>query len=225
MWRLKKQFRFMNLSSEKIKKPSVCLVHDWLVAMRGGEKVLEAIAELFPNAPIYTLFLKREKLSPTLQKKEIHTSFLQYIPGISKLYRWLLPLFTIAIWFLDVQKYDLVISSSHCVAKAVRTRKDATHICYCHTPMRYLWGFSEDYLGRFPKLLRWLIELYFKWLRQWDIKTSKKISTFVANSNNTAEKIKTLYDKTAEVIYPPVELPVQSVTSDASSPNKYFLIV
>jgi glycosyltransferase involved in cell wall biosynthesis len=215
----------MNPSLGTTKKPSVCLVHDWLVAMRGGEKVLEVIAGLFPEAPIYTLFLERGKLSPELQKREIHTSFLQYIPGVSKFYRWLLPLFPIAVWLMNVRQFDLVISSSHCAAKAVRARKDAVHICYCHTPMRYLWGFSEDYFGRFPKLLQWFIEFYFKWLRKWDVKNSKKVNFFIANSQNTANKIKQLYDKPAKVIYPPVEFPNTMTHSNKIQSGDYFLMV
>ncbi|OGW86286.1 MAG: hypothetical protein A3C35_03640 [Omnitrophica bacterium RIFCSPHIGHO2_02_FULL_46_11] len=193
--------------------------------MRGGEKTLEAIADLFPEAPIYTLFLEHRKLSPELQKREIHVSFLQYIPSISKFYRWLLPLFPIAVRFLNVQKFDLVISSSHCVAKAVRVREDAVHICYCHTPMRYLWGFSEDYFGQFPKFLRWLTGFYFQRLKKWDIKTSQKVTSFIANSRNTATKIKTFYGKTASVICPPVELPDEKISFVSTNQGKYFLIV
>ena len=215
----------MNQSSAQIKNPLVCFVHDWLVAMRGGEKVLEAMAELFPEAPIYTLFLKREKLSPELQKREIHTSFLQKIPGITHIYRWLLPLFPIAIRSLNVKKYDVVISSSHCVAKAVKVRERTIHICYCHTPMRYLWGFSEEYLGKLPLFIRSLIEFYFKLLRKWDIKTSQRVTAFLANSKNTAEKINTLYGKSATVIHPPVEAHDNIPNNTDSRQESYFLIV
>ena len=155
----------MNPSSEPIKKESVCFVHDWLVAMRGGEKVLEALVELFPEAPIYTLFVKKKNLSPVLQNRMIYTSFLQYFPGISHYYRWLLPLFPIAVRSMNVRKFDVVISSSHCVAKAIPTKKEAIHICYCHTPMRYLWEFETDYFSKFAKPIRRIIQLYFSWLK------------------------------------------------------------
>src|SRR3989338_9937177 len=138
----------MNPCSDQTKHSSVCFVHDWLVAMRGGEKVLEAMLELFPDAPIFTLFIRREKLSSALQKRKIYTSFLQWVPGIVYFYRWLLPLFPFVVRFINVKKYDVVISSSHCVAKAVSVRKKALHICYCYTPMRYLWEFSNEYLGK-----------------------------------------------------------------------------
>ncbi len=215
----------MSLFSEKTKKPSVCLVHDWLITMRGGEKVLEGIAELFPEAPIYTLFLDRKKLSGALQSRKIHTSFLQYIPGISKFYRWLLPLFPIAIWFLNVRKFDIVISSSHCMAKAIPVRKEALHICYCHTPMRYLWGFEEEYFGKFIKPIRFLIQFYFNWLRAWDQKTSKKVSLFIANSRNTANKILELYGKPSVVIHPPVDIPYGADYHHEYKQVNYFLIV
>lgn len=215
----------MSQSLVQTKNPSVCLVHDWLITMRGGEKVLELLAILYPDAPIYTLFLRREKLSPLLQSRKIHSSFLQHIPGISKIYQWLLPLFPIAIRFFNLHDYHLVISSSHCVAKAVRVREGAVHICYCHTPMRYLWGFSEDYLGTLPLIMRSIIELYFKYLRKWDIKTSKKVTAFIANSKNTAAKILNLYQKNAVVIYPPVEIPGPEINKIEVRQDSYFLIV
>ena len=193
--------------------------------MRGGEKVLEAIAELFPEAPIYTLFSERKNLSPLLQSREIHTSFLQFIPGISKWYRWLLPLFPLAVYFLDVCPYDLVISSSHCVAKAARIKKGGRHICYCHTPMRYLWGFEDDYLRRFPQWLRWIVTFYFKWLRTWDVTVSQKVDLFIANSNNTADKIRRFYGKEAVVIHPPADVPQKEAVDQQRNSENYFLVV
>ena len=215
----------MNQFLAQINMKSICLVHDWLVAMRGGEKVLENLAELFPEAPIYTLFATRKNLSPRLKERAIHTSFLQWIPGIDKFYRWLLPIFPLAIRSLNVKKYDLVISSSHCVAKAVQTRKDATHICYCHTPMRYLWGFEEEYFGNFPKWLRYLIRACFGFLKKWDIETSRSVTAFIANSENTAEKIRNLYGKEAYIIHPPIELLYGTKNSSEYKNDNYFLIV
>lgn len=215
----------MNLSSTDQKQPHVCFVHDWLVAMRGGEKVLETLVELFPDAPIYTLFFDRKKLSPLLASRKIHASFLQLIPRIERIYRWLLPFFPIAIKTFNLKQFDLVISSSHCVAKAVGVRQDAIHICYCHTPMRYLWGFEEEYLGRFPRFLRWLIKLYFKWLQNWDVTNSKKVTYFVSNSKNTAKKISALYDKESVVIHPPAEVKARGANEKKEASNNYFLVV
>lgn len=216
----------MNPSSAEIKNMSVCFVHDWLVAMRGGEKVLEAMAELFPKADIYTLFCNRKNLSPLLQKRKIYTSFLQYIPGIFRFYRWFLPLFPIAIHFLNIRKYDLVISSSHCVAKAARTNGKAVHICYCHTPMRYLWGFHDEYFERFPPSLRRFIDYYFKWLRKWDVAAAQNVTIFIANSENTADKISKFYGKKATIIHPPVDVPSTALCRNGLlEGERYFLIV
>lgn len=215
----------MNPSSEQINTKSTCLVHDWLVAMRGGEKVLERLVELFPNAPIYTLFVKKRNLSPLLREKKFHVSFLQWIPGIHKFYRWFLPIFPFAIGTLNVRKYDLVISSSHCVAKAARAGKDALHVCYCHTPMRYLWGFEEEYFGNYPIWLRSLIQLCFGFLKKWDIKTSHRVTAFIANSANTAGKIKNLYGREAHIIHPPIEVPNERQCITQPKRDGYFLIV
>ena len=214
----------MSQFSKPTKFLRVCFVHDWLVTMRGGEKVLEALVELFPNAPIYTLFMKRDSLSNVLKKRTIYTSFLQVIPGVAQIYRCLLPIFPLAVRSLRTKNYDLVISSSHCVAKAVKVRKDAFHICYCHTPMRYLWGFSEEYFGKFPLFLRKIIEFYFNFLKKWDIQTSRRVNLFIANSQNTAKKIQKLYGKVAKVIYPPVDIPPDQIEQKSHN-GEYYLIV
>jgi len=214
----------MNPSWDPEHPPSVCLVHDWLVAMRGGEKVLEAISELFPDAPIYTLFYNQSALAPNLRKRTLYASFLQNIPGIHFFYRWLLFLFPIAIRSLNVKNYDLVISSSHCVAKGVRVRPGATHVCYCHAPMRYLWGFSDEYLGRFPKTVRLAIERYFRWLKKWDAETASGVQLFIANSRHTAAKIQHCYGRPSVVIHPPVDFGRQS-TEPGRIKGDYFLIV
>ncbi len=215
----------MTQFSDQIKKPSVCIVHDWLVTMRGGEKVLEALAGLFPEAPIYTLFATRKNLSPDLQKRKIITSFLQWVPGISKFYRWLLPLFPAAIKTLNVQNYDVVISSSHCVAKSIPVKKDIPHICYCYTPMRYLWGFQKEYLGEFPIFIQKLIELYFKFLKRWDIKTAEKVTAFITSSQCVAERIRKVYGRAASIINPPVDVPPEKIAKTKSDQEAYFLIV
>ncbi len=210
--------------SSTFTKPSVCFVHDWLVTMRGGEKVLEAMCELYPDAPIFTLIANRKNLSPLLQSRKIYTSFLQWIPGIEKIYRYFLLLFPLAIKSLNIKEYDLVISSSHCVAKAAAKRKDATHVCYCHTPMRYLWGFEEEYLGGFPKMLRSMVKLYFKFLKRWDVETSKNVDVFIANSKNTANKIKDIYAQESIVIHPPIDDYSEKNVSRKREGNYYLLV-
>ena len=152
---------------------SVAIVHDWLIHMRGGEKVLESLAEVFPNATIYTLFSNRKRLSPALQRMKIKNSILQSFPGIRLYYRWLLPVLPFLIRTLRIERADLVISSSHCVAKGIRIPRGAKHVSYCHTPMRYLWGFEEEYVGKFPKGFLFLLRPIFDSLRKWDVETSK----------------------------------------------------
>src|SRR5262245_55957727 len=127
----------------------VAFVHDWLNGMRGGEKVLEALLEMFPGSPIYTLFHERGRVSPFIESHRIVTSWLNGVPTIYKTYRNLLPFFPAAIQSLDLRGHDLVISSSHAVAKGARTG-GALHICYCHTPMRYIWDAEDDYRMGFP---------------------------------------------------------------------------
>ena len=134
-------------TSPRLSTPRVALVHEWLVTMRGAERVLEVFAELFPDAPIYTLVHRPGALSPALERRDIRTSFLQKLPfGVSK-YRHYLPLMPAAIESLDLSGFDAVLSSSFCVAKGVITRPDARHVSYCHTPMRYVWEQQHEYFG------------------------------------------------------------------------------
>src|SRR5215831_3159653 len=122
----------------------VAMIHDWLNGMRGGERVLEALLEVFPNATIYTLLHERGKTSPSIESRRIVTSWLDRIPSVYRFYRNLLPLFPLAVKSFDLSEFDVVISSSHAVAKGVRA-PHAIHICYCHTPMRYIWDAENDY--------------------------------------------------------------------------------
>jgi glycosyltransferase involved in cell wall biosynthesis len=179
----------------------VAVVHDWLNGMRGGEKVLEAILELYPDATIYTLFHERGKVSPVIESHRIVTSWLNQIPGVYRFYRHLLPLFPAAAGSLDLRGFDLVISSSHAVAKGVRTGP-ATHICYCHTPMRYIWDAEEDYA--FNGLQRAAMKLLRGRLRRWDCETAQRVDKFITNSRFVQKRIRDYYGRDSEVIYPPV---------------------
>ncbi len=183
----------------------IAIVHDWLIHMRGGERVLEALAEVFPEAVIYTLFSNRGKLSPSLRRMKIKNSVLQYFPGIRLYYRWLLPLLPFFIRTLKIEPADLVISSSHCVAKGARIPEGAYHVCYCHTPMRYLWGFEDVYFGNFPGWLRVCLIPLFNGLRKWDVATAQGVDTFLCNSETVRKRIQTVYGRDAEIIYPPVD--------------------
>jgi glycosyltransferase involved in cell wall biosynthesis len=185
----------------------VALVHDWLTGQRGGEKVLEVLAEIFPRAPIYTLFRFPGSQIAEIEKREIKTSFLQNLPFLKKRYRHYLPLFPLAVELFDFNEYDLIISSSHCVAKGAIPHPEALHVCYIHSPMRYAWNqyfsyFSAEKLSFFSKII---IPPLIHHLRLWDESSSSRVDCFVANSNNVARRVKKYYGHQAEVIHPPVD--------------------
>jgi glycosyltransferase involved in cell wall biosynthesis len=190
-----------------MKTSKVALVHDWLTGQRGGEKVLEALAEIFPDAPIYTLFHIPGSQAAAIERKVIRTSFLQGFPFLKKHYRWYLPLFPVAAELFDLRDFDLVVSSSHCVAKGVITRPDAVHVSYIHTPVRYAWGQYHDYFGpdKVPVLARPVVPLLVQFLRLWDESSASRVDRYVANSANVALRVRKYYRREAEVIHPPVD--------------------
>lgn len=185
----------------------VAIVHDWITGMRGGERVLEALCELYPEADIYTLVHVKGSVSETIEKHKIFTSFLQKFPQVEKKYRYYLPLMPLAIQSFKLKDYDLVISSSHCVAKGIIPNKEALHICYCYTPMRYIWDLYEDYFGKGRSSLpvKIAMRIIRPFLKRWDMKTSKRVDYFVAISTFIADRIKRTYGRESVVIYPPVE--------------------
>lgn len=205
------------------REPRVALVHDWLTGMRGGEKVLEAIASLFPQAPIYTLFHFPGSVSQALESHPVRTSFLQGAPGLRGRYRSYLPLFPVAIEELDLTGYDLVISSSHCVAKGVIPSPDAFHFCYCHTPMRYAWDQEHAYFPRRDGTVARLRSLALTALRSWDVSSATRVNQFVANSSFVARRIRSYYGRDAEVLHPPVD--VEYYTPGAAREEGYCLMV
>ena len=188
----------------------VALVHDWLTGMRGGEYVLEAIAELFPRAELFTLLYVPGRISPTLTTLKRHTSFLQKVPGIEKRYRHFLPLMPKAIERFDLRGFDLVISSSHCVAKGIRKDPGAVHVSYVHAPMRYIWDRYDDYFGpgraSFP--VRFAARMLREPLQNWDRGVSgfDRINVIIANSRFIAEQVRRAYDRECKVIYPFADL-------------------
>lgn len=182
----------------------VALVHDWLTGMRGGEKVLAEIARLYPEAPIYTLFHFPGSVSQQLESHPIHTTFLQRMPAIRERYRNYLPIFPLAISTLDLSDYDLVVSTSHCVAKSVAVAPGALHVCYCHTPMRYAWDQRHEYFrDRGP--IAWVRALILAMLRRWDARTSDRVHVWLANSNFVRKRIHDYYGREATVLAPPVD--------------------
>ena len=201
----------------------VALVHDWLTGMRGGERCLEVFCELFPAAPLFTLLHLPGRVSPAIERRRIFTSFLQQVPGIAARYRSFLPLFPWAIGRFDLSGYDLILSASHCVAKGIRVPPGALHVCYCFTPMRYVWDLYDDYFGeRAGWLPRHLMPLVAPALRRWDVATSRRVHHFVAISSHVAERVARCYGRQAEVIYPPVDLSRFDLSEESDG---YYLAV
>ena len=188
----------------------VALIHDWLTGMRGGEAVFEAIAELFPKAEVFTLLAVPARISPGLAKFKRHTSWLQRIPGAAKKYRHFLPLMPSMIERFDLTGFDLIISSSHCVAKGIQKPPGAVHVTYIHAPMRYMWDRYDDYFGpgrsSFP--VRWAAAALRKKLQGWDqrVSTPERIDAVLANSQFIAAQIQRIYRRSAQVIYPFADL-------------------
>ena len=221
----------------------VALVHDWLTGMRGGEKVLAQMCKLAGGADIFTLVHVPGSTCEIIESRRIITSILNKLPGIGKYYRMCLPLMPMAIGQMSVAGYDLVISSSHCVAKGIsgsgsgsgagagsgsssgsgiKRSSESLHVCYCHTPMRYLWAVGKDYdqsmglMGLGLRLLR-------PALRSWDVRSAGNVDHFIANSNCIAERITSAYNRTSDVLFPPADVdfycPAQKTRED------FYLIV
>ena len=182
----------------------VALAHDWLNGMRGGERCLDLIGREYPAAELYTLLYQPEQVSEAIRRRTVHVSGLQRVPGFRRHYRWFLPLFPMAMESFRLPAgTDLVISTSHCVAKGIRPPPGAKHLCYCFTPMRYAWALQEDYFGR-GGLKRALIDRLLARLRRWDVAANERVDRFVAISRHVQKRIETFYGREAAVVYPPV---------------------
>lgn len=190
----------------------VAIIHFWLVGMRGGEKVLESLCRMFPDADIYTHCLDREVLSPLLQQRTIYTTFINKLPFSKKLYKYYLPFMPLALEQLSLKDYDLVISCESGPAKGVLVPASVPHICYCHTPMRYLWDFSHEYVEKKNFLLRPLMYFLLHRLRIWDAVSALRVDRYVANSSCVARRIARWWGKSANVVNPPVELPSSDIS-------------
>jgi glycosyltransferase involved in cell wall biosynthesis len=207
----------------ELAKTRVALVHDWLTDMRGGERCLEVFAELFPDADLYTLLHVPGSVSPVIENRRIVTSFIQRLPQARERYRQYLPLFPAAVRGFDLRGYDLVLSSSHAVAKSVRAPGGALHVCYCFTPMRYVWDLYDDYFGaRAGPAARLVMPPLAAWLRRWDRRTAAGVHHFVAISRFVADRIRRAYGRSADVIHPPVD--VSRFRLD-EAPGEFYLVV
>ena len=199
----------------------VALVHYWLVNMAGGEKVLEALCRLYPQADIFTHVVDREKLLPEFRQHKISTTFINSLPASRRLYKKYLPLMPHALEQLDLTDYDLVISSESGPAKGVITRPDCLHVCYCHTPMRYLWDNWPAYMRSTGRLSRLAMRLLLPSLRQWDCLSAQRVDHFVANSRHVARRIRKYWRREAAVVHPPVD--TKAFTPRAEPGGEHYL--
>lgn len=182
----------------------VAIVHYWLVGMRGGEKVLEALLDLYPQAVIITHVYDPERVSDQVRSHEVRETFIGRLPGAKKHYQKYLPLMPMALELMDMQEFDLVISSESGPAKGIIPRPDAVHVCYCHSPMRYIWDHYHVYRARAGRLARLMMPWMAHKLRIWDVTTAARVDHFVANSGFIAQRIGKYYRRDADVIFPPV---------------------
>jgi glycosyltransferase involved in cell wall biosynthesis len=204
--------------------PRVAFVHDWLTGMRGGEKVLDVLCQLYPDASLFTLVHVRGSVAPSIERLAPRPSILSSLPGIARVYRHLLPLFPSVVEQFDLDDYDLVVSTSHCAAKSVVRSGRARHLCYCFTPMRYVWDqrhayFGFDRLGRSTHLLFPVLA----WLARWDAATAHRVDRYLADSQHVARRIQRYYNRRSAVIYPPVDTVFYS--PDTTEPTPTALVV
>jgi glycosyltransferase involved in cell wall biosynthesis len=202
----------------------VAVVHYWLVGMRGGEKVLEEILRMFPNADIFTHVADPEKLSPLIKGRRITETFVARLPGARKHYQKYLGFMPRALEELDLRGYDVVISSESGPAKGVIVPPGTAHVCYVHSPMRYIWDHYPDYSSRLGLIARMYFSTLAHRLRQWDVTSAVRVDRFVANSSFVAERVRRYYGREADVVHPPVDLDAYRL-APTDLPRDYYLFV
>lgn len=193
----------------------VAIVHYWFVGRAGGERVVEALAEVFPQADLYALVAEQSALAPALQSRKLTTSFLQQMPGARRFHRHFFFLQPFALEQFDLRGYDLVISSESGPAKGVITSSRTCHVCYCHSPMRYIWEMYPEYRRGMGKIVGPIFALTSHYMRLWDYATAGRVDYFVANSNFVASRIRKYYGRESHVIYPPVDTTKGYISSTA----------
>ncbi|HET7217205.1 MAG TPA: glycosyltransferase [Vicinamibacterales bacterium] len=205
----------------------VALVHDWLTGMRGGEKVLDAICELYPNAPLYSLIHVKGSVSARIEGRPIRTSVAQRFPAAARLYRQYLPFFPMAVEMFDLDGYDVVISTSHCAVKSIVRPGRAVHVTYCHSPMRYAWDQFEAYFGpqQVGRLRHRVLRPIMAALARWDRATAGRVDRFVANSHYVAGRIRRYYNRGSTVVYPPVDTGFFRLPDDRQQARSGVLVV
>lgn len=199
----------------------IALVHDHLAQDGGAERVLLALQQIWPEAPTYALVVDPRKANVQFHGKDIRTSFLQHLPFGVRRYQWFFPLMPTAVERFDLMDFDIVLSSTASFAKGVITRPDTLHICYCHTPTRYLWSDTHEYIRELgvPRMVKWLLPFFLSRVRLWDRAAADRVDLFIANSCIVQERIQKYYRAKSEVIYPPVDIGAFSI----GTPSTYYL--
>ena len=202
----------------------VAIVQEWLVTVGGSDKVVKAILDVFPDADIYTLVAKKEVCEELgIPWEKVHTSFIQKMPLGTKKHRAYLPLFPFAIEQFDLRGYDVVISSSHCVAKGILTKADQLHICYCHSPIRYCWDMYNEYLeeSHLDKGFKsWLVRLMLHPIRQFDAIAGSRVDYYISNSDYVGQRIRKTYRRKATTIHPNIDISNFELCNDK---QEYYL--
>jgi glycosyltransferase involved in cell wall biosynthesis len=201
----------------------VAIIHYWLVGMRGGEKVIEALCEMYPQADIFTHVYVPELVSDRIRQHRIIPTFINSLPRASSRYKTYLPLMPLALEQLDLRGYDLVISSESGPAKGIIAPSDAVHVCYCHTPMRYIWNMYHDYRNSAGRVARLMMPPLTHYLRMWDVTAAARVDSFVANSATVARRIHRYYGAPSVVIHPPVDTGAFSIAAP-SELDEYYLM-
>lgn len=201
----------------------VAIVHYWFITRRGGEKVVESILKLYPTADVYTLFYDEENYGNTLKNHKVYTSKYN-TPFFRKYYQKIFPLYPRIVKSLKLKDdYDLIISSESGPAKGIEISNNAKHICYIHTPMRYCWGYTNEYLNSINPVLRPIANYFFIRLRKWDYKTKDNVDLYIANSNNVVQRVRKFYDKEATLVYPPISSELYNNKLVVNKDKKHFL--
>jgi len=199
----------------------VAIVHYWLVTMRGGEKVLEELCKIYPEADIYTNVYNKKNISETIKKHKIYTTKVNKYPFAKKLYQKYMPFMPNALMELDLTSYDLIISSESGPAKGVCPAPNAFHLCYCHTPMRYLWDMYHQYFSKSNAIVKFFMKRMIPSLRQWDVMSSNFVDHFVANSSFVASRIKRYYNRESDVVFPPCD--INKYINNPRNPKDFYL--
>jgi glycosyltransferase involved in cell wall biosynthesis len=197
------------------------IIHYWLVNMRGGEKMLEALLEMFPDADIYTHVYNPKAVSALINRHRVYTSRINKFPFAKKLYQFYMPLMPNALMDFNLQQYDLVISSEAGPAKGVVANPNAYHICYCHSPMRYLWDMYHEYFRGTNPLIRFFMKRLIPGLRLWDVTSANLVDRFITNSHYVAKRICRIYNREAAVVFGPA--PIERFLNGERRPSDFYL--